>query len=89
MMHQELQLVPHLTVAENVFLGIEHHRGGLLKSDENRRLAGIVEMCGFNLDPAAEAGSLSIADQQKVEVMRAMARDGRVIVMDEPTSAAR
>jgi ribose transport system ATP-binding protein len=87
MMHQELQLVPALTVAQNVFLGIEHERAGLLKGDENKRLAGIVAMCGFDLDPAAKAGSLSIADQQKVEVMRAMARDARVIVMDEPTSS--
>lgn len=87
MMHQELQLVPALTVAQNVFLGIEHERAGMLKGDENKRLAGIVAMCGFDLNPAEKAGSLSIADQQKVEVMRAMARDARVIVMDEPTSS--
>jgi ribose transport system ATP-binding protein len=87
MMHQELQLVPELTVAQNVFLGIEHNRAGLLAGDENRRLAAIVEICGFDLDPAARAGDLSIADQQKVEIMRAMARDARVIVMDEPTSS--
>ena len=87
MMHQELQLVPELTVAQNVFLGIETHKAGLLAGDENRRLAAIVAMCGFQLDPAARAGSLSIADQQKIEVMRAMARDARVIVMDEPTSS--
>ncbi|BCH27523.1 sugar ABC transporter ATP-binding protein [Mesorhizobium sp. L-8-3] len=87
MMHQELQLVPELTVAENVFLGIEHRRAGFLKRDEDQRLAGIVALCGFDLDPSARAGSLSIADQQKIEIMRAMARDARVIVMDEPTSS--
>jgi len=87
MMHQELQLVPELTVAQNVFLGIEHNRAGLLAGDEGRRLAGIVEICGFDLDPSARAGSLSIADQQKIEIMRAMAREARVIVMDEPTSS--
>jgi ABC-type sugar transport system ATPase subunit len=87
MMHQELQLVPELTVAENVFLGIENHRGGLLAGDEVRRLADIVALCGFDLDPSARAGSLSIADQQKIEIMRAMARDARVIIMDEPTSS--
>jgi ribose transport system ATP-binding protein len=87
MMHQELQLVAELTVAQNVFLGIEHNRAGFLSGDENRRLAAIVEICGFDLDPAARAGDLSIADQQKVEIMRAMARDARVIVMDEPTSS--
>ncbi|MFN3546633.1 MAG: sugar ABC transporter ATP-binding protein [Mesorhizobium sp.] len=87
MMHQELQLVPALTVAENVFLGIENSRGGFLLGDEERRLAGIAAFAGFDLDPAAQAGSLSIADQQKVEIMRALAREARVIVMDEPTSS--
>ena len=87
MMHQELQLVPDLTVAENVFLGIEHNAGGFLKRNEVGRLADIVEICGFSLDPRARAGSLPIAEQQKIEVMRAIARDARVIVMDEPTSS--
>lgn len=87
MMHQELQLVPALSVAENVFLGIEHSRAGFLVGDEERRLAEIAAFAGFDLDPAASAGSLSIADQQKVEIMRALAREARVIVMDEPTSS--
>ena len=87
MMHQELQLVPDLTVAQNVFLGIEHNRGGFLRRNENARLAEIVALAGFDLDPSAKASSLSIADQQKVEIMRALARDARVIVMDEPTSS--
>ena len=87
MMHQELQLVPALSVAENVFLGIEHSRAGFLVGDEERRLADIAAFAGFDLDPTASAGSLSIADQQKVEIMRALAREARVIVMDEPTSS--
>lgn len=87
MMHQELQLVPELSVAENVFLGIEHATAGFLAGDEEKRLAEIAAFAGFDLDPAARAGSLSIADQQKVEIMRALARDARVIVMDEPTSS--
>jgi ABC-type sugar transport system ATPase subunit len=87
MMHQELQLVPALSVAENVFLGIENSVGGLLRDDENQRLADIAAFAGFDLDPDALAGTLSIADQQKVEIMRALARDARVIVMDEPTSS--
>ena len=87
MMHQELQLVPALSVAENVFLGIENSRAGFLVGDEARRLADIAAFAGFDLDPTASAGSLSIADQQKVEIMRALAREARVIVMDEPTSS--
>jgi ribose transport system ATP-binding protein len=87
MMHQELQLVPALSVAENVFLGIEHSQAGFLVGDEKRRLASIAAFAGFDVDPEALAGSLSIADQQKVEIMRALAREARVIVMDEPTSS--
>ena len=87
MMHQELQLAPYLTVAQNVFLGVEHNRGGMLAGDENRRLTQILDNCGFDLDPSARALDLSIAAQQKVEIMRAMAREARVIVMDEPTSS--
>ncbi|MFM2280254.1 MAG: hypothetical protein RLZZ444_2485 [Pseudomonadota bacterium] len=87
MMHQELQLVPELTVAQNVFLGIENNRGSFLTNDEPARLAAVIEVCGFQLDPNARAGSLSLADQQKIEIMRAIARDAKVIVMDEPTSS--
>jgi ribose transport system ATP-binding protein len=83
---QELSLVPERTVAENVFLGREPRVFGILKPGLNDRFAELEERCGFNLDPRARVGSLRIADQQKVEIMRALARDARVIVMDEPTS---
>ncbi len=87
MMHQELQLVPALSVAQNVFLGIEEKRFGVLAQTENARLAEVMAASGFSLDPAAITADLSIADQQKIEIMRALARDARVIVMDEPTSS--
>lgn len=86
-MHQELQIVPHLTVAQNVFLGIEETVGGFLRRNEAARFAAIVQSCGFDLDPEAPAHLLSVADQQKVEIMRAVARDARVVVMDEPTAS--
>ncbi len=86
-MHQELQLVPAMTVAENVFLGLEHDRWGVLLRDEARRLDDLMENSGFALDPDAVVADLSIADQQKIEILRALARDARVIVMDEPTSS--
>lgn len=86
-MHQELQIVPALSVAQNVFLGLETSRGGLLKRDEAARMAQVDRICGFNLDPDRRAGSLPIADQQKIEIMRALARQARVIVLDEPTSS--
>ncbi|MEX3010794.1 sugar ABC transporter ATP-binding protein [Hoeflea sp. TYP-13] len=87
MMHQELQLVPALSVAQNVFLGIEDQRFGVLANTENARLSDVMAASGFSLDPAAITSHLSIADQQKIEIMRALAREARVIVMDEPTSS--
>ncbi len=86
-MHQELQLVPALTVAQNVFLGIEDHRWGVLRSTEADRLENLMRSSGFSLDPHAVVADLPIADQQKIEILRALARDARVIVMDEPTSS--
>ena len=87
MMHQELQLVPYLTVAQNVFLGIENERLGVLRRDEASRLDALMRKFGIGLDPDAVVASLPIADQQKIEVLRALARNARVIIMDEPTSS--
>jgi ribose transport system ATP-binding protein len=84
---QELSLVPDRSVAENVFLGREPRTWGVLRGGLRERFGALEERCGFGLDPDARVGSLRIADQQKVEIMRALARDARVIVMDEPTSA--
>lgn len=87
MIHQELQLVPALTVAQNVFLGIESNVGGVLRGSEASRFAVLEEHCKFGLDPDQPVGSLRIAERQKVEIMRAIARDAKVIIMDEPTSS--
>jgi ribose transport system ATP-binding protein len=87
MIHQELQLVPALTVAENVFLGIEDNAAGVLKGNEAARFRELDARCNFGLDPQATVRDLRIADRQKVEIMRAIARDARVIIMDEPTSS--
>lgn len=86
-MHQELQLVPALSVAQNVFLGIEDKRFGVLQNTEAARLKGLMDETGFHLNPDDTAGELPIADRQKIEILRALARDARVIVMDEPTSS--
>lgn len=87
MIAQELSLVPELTIEQNVFLGIEHNSLGVLTSDLSARFAELEREAQFGLSPKAKVGSLRIADQQKVEIMRALARDARVIVMDEPTSS--
>lgn len=86
-MHQELQLVPALTVAQNVFLGLEEHRYGVLRGTEALRLEALMSESGLRLRADALAGSLTIAEQQKIEILRALARKAQVIVMDEPTAA--
>ncbi len=86
-MHQELQLVPALNVAQNVFLGLEEHRRAVLRGTEGARLRALMDQSGLHLEPEAMAGDLTIADQQRVEILRALARQARVIVMDEPTAA--
>lgn len=87
MIHQELQLVPELTVVQNVFLGQESNRAGLLVSGDLARFSALEKTCDFGLDPHAKVADLRIADRQKVEIMRAIAREARVIIMDEPTSS--
>jgi simple sugar transport system ATP-binding protein/ribose transport system ATP-binding protein len=85
---QEPTVVPHRSVIENVFLGIERGPAGVVDGRAlRRRWRELVEEVGFDLPPDAPAGSLRVADQQKVELMRAVARDARLIVMDEPTAA--
>ncbi|MBB3929485.1 ABC-type sugar transport system ATPase subunit [Kaistia hirudinis] len=87
MIHQELQLVPELTVAQNVFLGMEANRAGVLSGGEHERFRALDQRCGFGLDPGRIVADLRIAERQKVEILRAIARDARVIIMDEPTSS--
>lgn len=87
MIHQELQLVPELTVAQNVFLGRESARGGVLVKGDLERFAALEKMCDFGIDPLAKVATLRIAERQKVEIMRAIAREAQVIIMDEPTSS--
>jgi len=85
---QELALVPHLTVMENVFLGVEPRRKGFVaRRRMQQAFAHLVAQWGFKLDRDALVGGLRTADQQKVEILRAVACDARVIVMDEPTSS--
>lgn len=87
MIHQELQLVPELSVVQNVFLGQESARGGVLTRGDLDRFHALEATCDFGLDPLAKVADLRIAERQKVEIMRAIARDARVIIMDEPTSS--
>jgi len=91
MIYQELSLAPHLTVAENVFLGREPLRfkplGVVDQRGMNERAGRLLKEYGFTVDPRAVVGRLSAADRQLVEIARATAEARRVVVMDEPTSS--
>lgn len=85
---QELTIVPTLTVAENVFLGSEPRRGAFVARRElRRRYEKLAADSGFSLPADAPAGSLRTADQQKIEILRALAAGASFIIMDEPTAA--
>ncbi|MGY6497474.1 MAG: ATP-binding cassette domain-containing protein, partial [Microcella sp.] len=85
---QELALVPELTVAENVFLGREPRTAGWIDRKKLRaEFVAVAERTGFDLDPDAVVGGMRTADQQKVEILRALARGASLIIMDEPTAA--
>jgi simple sugar transport system ATP-binding protein/ribose transport system ATP-binding protein len=85
---QELALVPALSVAENVFLGREPRTGGFIDRRElRRRFVALAARAGFDLEPDRAVRTLRIADQQKVEILRALARGASFIIMDEPTAA--
>jgi ribose transport system ATP-binding protein len=86
--YQEFNLVPGLTAAENIFLGQEATRAGFVpRGDERRRAAELFERLGVAIDLDAACSRLTTAQQQLVEIARALARDARIIVMDEPTAA--
>src|SRR5438067_5039532 len=91
MIYQELSLAPHLTVAENIFLGREPLKvaalGVIDRRALNERAARLLADYGFRLDPRARVGRLSAAERQLVEITRATVEARRVIVMDEPTSS--
>ena len=86
--HQELSLLPHRSVAENIFLGIEPTRYGMLDRRKMRADAGrLLGRLGSSIRAETGAGDLSIAQQQLVEIAKALAIDARILVMDEPTAA--
>jgi ABC-type sugar transport system ATPase subunit len=85
---QELALLPQRSVIENVFLGIESRRlGFVIDAGVRRRYAELDDRLGFGLPSKVRVGTLRTAEQQKVEILRALARHAKLIVMDEPTAA--
>jgi ribose transport system ATP-binding protein len=88
MIHQELNLVPHLSVAENIYLGREPRRGCFI---DRRRQRADAQRCldrlGVAVRPDDAVAGLSIAQQQMVEIAKALSMDAAVLIMDEPTSS--
>ena len=88
LIYQEMQLAPNLTVAENIFLGSELSRGGLVKRKEMVMQAQtVIDRLGAQFKASDLVSRLTIAEQQQVEIARALHRNSRILVMDEPTAA--
>lgn len=88
--HQELNLMPHLSVAQNVWIGREPRRWrGLLLDEQamNERTTALFERLHLTLDPRTPLSELTVARQQMVEIVKALSHDSRVLIMDEPTAA--
>jgi ribose transport system ATP-binding protein len=86
--HQELSSIAPLTVAENILLGDEPARGGVIdRAAQSRRARALLQLVGAELDPEARAGDLSVAQLQLVEIAKSLRHEARVLIMDEPTAA--
>src|SRR5436309_1866883 len=88
MVHQHFMLIPVFTVAENVILGSEPvwRFGRLRMREAQQRVAELCRQYGFVLDPAAEVGSLSVGEQQRVEIIKVLYRGAELLILDEPTA---
>ncbi len=89
MIHQELNLMPHLTVAQNIFIGREPRRARFLLDDGaiNQQARALLERLHLRVDPRTRVSDLTVARQQMVEIARALSLSSQVLIMDEPTAA--
>ena len=90
MIHQELNLMPHLTVAQNIFIGREPRRGVRFVLDDkaiNEQAQQLFAMMHLKMDPRIKVADLTVAKQQMVEIAKALSFNAEVLIMDEPTAA--
>src|SRR6185437_4497529 len=88
MVHQHFMLIPVMTVAENIVLGTEPVRQGVLLDERaaEARVRELSERFGLAVDPDALVGDISVGQQQRVEIMKALYRNADVLILDEPTA---
>lgn len=88
MIHQELSSVTEMSIAENIYLGREPRKYGLLDYRQMyRQTEELLNMLNIQLNPRQKMGSLRVADQQLVEIAKAVSQDAKIVIMDEPTSS--
>lgn len=88
MVHQELSMMNHLTVAQNIFIGREPRKGLIIDDAQmNRDAADLFDRLNISIDPKATMGDLTVGRQQMCEIAKAISTDARIIVFDEPTAA--
>lgn len=86
--YQEFNLIPELSIRENIFLGRERTRRGWIRADEERNeTLQLLQKIGLDLDPGIRCRNLTVAQQQKVEIAKALSTRARILVMDEPSAA--
>ena len=88
LIHQEIRMVPHLSVAENIFLGRLPMKGGRVdRQSMNEQAAGVLARLGVDIDPRRAVAGLSTAQQQSIEIAKAILRDPEDVIFDEPSAS--
>ena len=86
--HQELALIPYLSIAENIFLGNEVHRGGVIDWNKSvNKAAGLLKKVGLDETPTTLIREIGVGKQQLVEIAKALSKDVKLLILDEPTAA--
>src|SRR6185437_6435408 len=88
MVHQHFMLIPVMTVAENIVLGIEPTRDGVLLDERaaERRVTELSQQFGLAVDPGALISETTVGQQQRVEILKALFRGAEILILDEPTA---
>jgi simple sugar transport system ATP-binding protein len=87
MVHQHFQLVPNMTVTENIMLGAESVSNGLLNRKEaGQRIIELSQRYGLDVEPTAVVEELSVGERQRVEIVKTLYRDAEILILDEPTA---